>query len=102
MNRRERMPLYPLPWQDTNSVAGQARRTMLDWLGSRLRSAQEHLARLRLEDRNGMLPGAEAVVADMLELKMELEALGFRYTIPDHLKDCYDDNFAPLRFRSPL
>lgn len=42
-----------------------------------------------------LVPGHEAVVADMLELKAELEALGYVYTIPDHLRDRYDENFAP-------
>lgn len=89
------MPLYPLPWQDPSLVAGQARRTMLGELGSRLRGAQEHLARLRVSDPDGLLPGSEAVVSDMLALKTDLEARGFIYTIPDHLKDRYDKDFAP-------
>lgn len=72
---------------------------MLSELGSRLRTAQEHLARLRVNDPNGLLPGSEAVVADMLALKAELEALGFIYTIPDHLKDRYDEHFAPVVVR---
>lgn len=89
------MPLYPLPWQDTSSVAGQERDTVLGWLSSRLRSAQDHLAGLRVADPNGLLPGAEAVVSDMLKLKAELESHGFIYTVPDHLKDRYDENLAP-------
>jgi hypothetical protein len=89
------MPLYPLPWQDTSSVVGQERRAMLGWLSSRLRGAQDLLAGLRRSDPNGLLPGAEAVVADMLRLQTELESHGFAYTIPDHLKDQYDENFAP-------
>lgn len=89
------MPLYPLPWQDPASVAGQQRRSMLSELGSRLRMAQDRLAELRRADPNGLLPGYKAVVADMLALKAELEPLGFVYTIPDHLRDYYDANFAP-------
>lgn len=90
------MPLYPLPWQDPQAVAGQERGAFIGWLGSRLRGAQDHLAELRKHgDPNGLLPGAEAVVADMLTLKAELEALGFKYTIPDHLRPQYDENFAP-------
>ena len=69
---------------------------MLNWLSERLRTAQEDLVRLRTSDPNEFLPGSEAVVADMLALKAELEALGFVYTIPDHLKDRYDSNFAPV------
>lgn len=91
----EVMPLYPLPWQDPSLVAGQERRAVLGWLGSRLRMAQDELATWRMADPNGLLPGAEAVVADMLALKVELEALGFIYTIPDHLRDRYDKDFAP-------
>ncbi len=71
---------------------------MLGELGSRLRMAQERLAELGAYDPNGLLPGHEAVVADMLALKAELEALGFMYTMPDHLKDQYDENFAPRKF----
>lgn len=68
---------------------------MLDWLGSRLRRAQDELVTWRMHDPNGLLPGSEAVVADMLALKAELEEYGFKYTIPDHLRDYYDANFAP-------
>ncbi len=89
------MPLYPLPWQDPHIYDGQQRKTMLDWLGSRLRVAQEELAVLRRGDPMGLLPGSEAVVADMLALKAEMESKGFAYTIPDHLKPHYDENFAP-------
>lgn len=91
------MPLYPLPWQDPTTRIGQERKTLMYWLGSRLRMAQEHLAGLREQDRDGLLPGAEAVVSDMLALKAELEAAGFQYTIPDHLASQFDDNFAPLK-----
>ncbi len=69
---------------------------MLGELGSRLRMAQERLAERRLNDPDGLLPGHEAVVADMLALKAELEALGFMYTVPDHLKDRYDKDFSPM------
>lgn len=89
------MPLYPLPWQDVSSVAGQERGTVVSWLGSRLRGAQDYLAKLRAYDPDGLLPGAEAVVADMLALKSELESHGFTYTIPDHLRDRYDEDFKP-------
>jgi hypothetical protein len=89
------MPLYPLPWQDLN-VSGKEKQAMLSWLGSRLRGSQDLLMELRAHDPNGLLPGTEAVVADMLVLKAELEALGLVYTIPDHLKDRYDGNFAPV------
>lgn len=58
--------------------------------------AQDYLSRLRVQDPDGMLPGAEAVVRDMLDLKAELEAHGFQYSLPDHLKDRYDENFAPI------
>ncbi len=95
------MPLYPLPWQDTESVAGQERRTICNWLGSRLRTAQDQLAQLRIQDPNGFLPGSEAVVADMLGLKAELESKGFVYTIPDHLRPHYDENFAPIGVVEP-
>lgn len=95
------MPIYPLPWQDTATVAGKERKAVLDWLGSRLRGAQDYVAKLRVEDRDGMLPGAEAVVADMLALKAELESMGFKYTIPEHLRDRYDENFAPIREKPP-
>lgn len=90
------MPLYPLSWQDTSGVSGQERKTMIDWMGSRLRNAQDQLARLRLHDPDGLLLGSEAVVKDMLALKAELESCGFMYTIPDHLRGQYDDRFAPL------
>lgn len=93
------MPLYPLPWQDPTERYGQERKTVLGWLGSRLRGSQDYLAKLRVEDRDGMRPGAEAVVADMLALKAELESHGFTYTIPDHLKDQYDEDFAPIKSR---
>lgn len=89
------MPLYPLPWQDPQSRMGQERKTVLGWLGARLRSAQDHLAELRKHDSNGLLPGAEAVVADMLTLKAELETDGYKYTLPEHLQPRYDENFAP-------
>lgn len=90
------MPLYPLPWQDPATRMGQERKTVLDWLGSRLRGAQDLLPTLRMHDPSGLLPGAEAVVNDMLALKSELEVAGFKYTMPEHLKPLYDDNFAPL------
>ncbi len=91
------MPLYPLPWQDPKVFCdGKERSAFIGWLSSRLMGAQDHLADLRKQDPNGLRPGAEAVVADMLALKTELEALGFIYTIPDHLKAQYDENFAPL------
>lgn len=89
------MPLYPLPWQDPATTIGQERRTLLDWLGSRLRSAQDVLARRSKDDPGGLLPGAKAVVADMLNLKAEMEAAGFKYTIPEHLHPYYDEDFAP-------
>ncbi len=89
------MPLYPLPWQDPHIYDGQQRKSMLSELGSRLRMAQDRLAELRVDDPNGLLPGAEAVVADMLALKAEMESKGFAYTLPDHLKHLYDENFAP-------
>jgi hypothetical protein len=43
-----------------------------------------------------MLQGVQSKVQDMIELKSELESHGFRYTIPEHLADHYDDNMAPL------
>lgn len=91
------MPLYPLPGQESDPFfgPGKEKRAMLDWVSSRLRDAQQGLAKLRDHDPNGLLPGSEAVVADMLSLKAELESLGFTYTIPDHLKDQYDEHFAP-------
>ena len=89
------MPLYPLPWQDPKQCIGRERRAVLGWLSSRLRMAQERHAELRKSDPDGLFPGSEAVVNDMLSLKAELEAAGFLYTIPDHLKPLYDENFAP-------
>ena len=90
------MPLYPLPWQDPESRMGQERQTLLFWLGSRLRTAQERHVQLMEHDPDGLLPGSAAVIKDMLTLKSELEAAGFKYSLPEHLAPHYDNDFAPL------
>lgn len=89
------MPLIPLPWQDPSVRIGQERKTLMSWLGSRLRNAQDELAKLKKHDPLGLLPGYQAVVTDMLNLKSEMEANGLKYTMPEHLQPHYDDNFAP-------